>query len=61
MTNRAYKKAYLLMWYWSNYLQESFGKLDPSLVQTLCNEVTQFSNGTMVKLSDNRVGEIVFY
>ncbi len=41
-------------------LNESFGKLDPALVQTFINKVTSFHNGTLVKLSDNQVGEIVF-
>jgi HD-GYP domain-containing protein (c-di-GMP phosphodiesterase class II) len=39
---------------------ESFGKVDPSLVQVFINKTTQFGHGTLVKLSDNRVGEIVF-
>lgn len=39
---------------------ESFGKLDPLIVQTFINKVTQFSNGTIVKLSDDSIGEIVF-
>jgi HD-GYP domain-containing protein (c-di-GMP phosphodiesterase class II) len=39
---------------------ESFGKLDPSMVQVFINKSTQFGHGTLVKLSDNRVGEIVF-
>lgn len=39
---------------------ESFGKLDPSIVQTFIHKVTEFHNGTIVKLNDNRVGEIVF-
>ncbi|UJF33306.1 HD-GYP domain-containing protein [Paenibacillus hexagrammi] len=39
---------------------ESFGKLDPTLVQVFINKSTQISNGTLVKLNDNRVGEIVF-
>jgi len=39
---------------------EAFGKLDPHLVSTFIERVTQFHNGTIVKLSDNRIGEIVF-
>lgn len=39
---------------------ESFGKLDPVIVQTFINKVTQFHNGTRVRLSDERIGEIVF-
>lgn len=39
---------------------ESFGKLDPSLVQTFINQATQFSKGTIVRLNDGNVGEIIF-
>lgn len=61
MTNqRFYKTAtspYLVL---EQLFTESFGKVDPTLVQVFINKATQFSNGTLVKLSDNRVGEIVF-
>jgi len=61
MTNdRFYKTAmspYLVL---EQLFTESFGKVDPGLVQTFINKSTQISNGTLVKLSDNRVGEIVF-
>jgi HD-GYP domain-containing protein (c-di-GMP phosphodiesterase class II) len=61
MTNeRAYRKVkspYLVL---EDLLKESFGKLDPSLVQTFINRVTSLQNGTLVRLSDNRLGEIVF-
>jgi HD-GYP domain-containing protein (c-di-GMP phosphodiesterase class II) len=40
--------------------RESFGKVDPSLVQTFIYKVTQFHNSVKVKLSDGRRGEIVF-
>ncbi|WP_438445197.1 HD-GYP domain-containing protein [Gorillibacterium sp. sgz5001074] len=39
---------------------ESFGKLDPALVQTFIQKVTEFHNGTLVRLSDGRIGSIVF-
>lgn len=39
---------------------ESFGKLDPTLVQTFIGKVTQFHTGTLVRLSDGRIGSIVF-
>ncbi|MEX1029529.1 MAG: HD-GYP domain-containing protein [Paenibacillaceae bacterium] len=48
---------YLVMEELSN---ESFGKLDPVYVQTFIHKVTQFHTGMIVKLSDNRIGEIVF-
>lgn len=59
-TNRYHKSGtspYLVL---EQLLNESFGKLDPVLVQTFINKVTSFHNGTLVKLSDNRIGEIVF-
>jgi HD-GYP domain len=39
---------------------ESFGKLDPVYVRTLIEKLTSFHNGMVVRLSDNRLGEIVF-
>lgn len=39
---------------------ESFGKLDPVIVLTFIQKVTQLNNGTLVRLNDNRIGEIVF-
>jgi HD-GYP domain-containing protein (c-di-GMP phosphodiesterase class II) len=59
-TDRTYKTAdspYLVL---EQLFTESFGKVEPSMVQTFINKATQFGNGTLVKLSDNRVGEIVF-
>lgn len=41
-------------------LNDSFGKMEPAMVQTFVNKVTAFHNGMLVKLSDNRIGEIVF-
>jgi HD-GYP domain-containing protein (c-di-GMP phosphodiesterase class II) len=59
-SKREYKEArspYLVL---EQLFNESFGKLDPKLVQIFINKVTQFHNGTMVKLSDGSIGEIVF-
>ena len=42
------------MLYLEQLLTESFGKVDPTLVQIFINKSTQISNGTLVKLSDNR-------
>lgn len=39
---------------------EAFGKLDPTIVTTFISKVTQFHNGTMVRLSNGVIGEIVF-
>jgi HD-GYP domain-containing protein (c-di-GMP phosphodiesterase class II) len=59
-TDRFHKKGtspYLVL---EQLFNEAFGKMDPGLVQTFINKVTSFHNGTVVKLNDNRVGEIVF-
>lgn len=59
-SNRYHKKAtspYLVLEQLQN---EAFGKLDPALVQTFIKRVTQFHNGTIVRLNDGRIGEIVF-
>lgn len=40
--------------------KDAFGKVDPAIVNTFINKVTSFHTGTVVKLNDNRVGEIVF-
>jgi HD-GYP domain-containing protein (c-di-GMP phosphodiesterase class II) len=61
MSNPRYYKTAISSYLVLEELQkESFGKIDPLFVQTLINKVTTFQNGTVVKLSDNRVGEIVF-
>lgn len=41
-------------------LQESFGKLDPKIVQVFIHKSTQFHHGTTVRLSDGRRGSIIF-
>lgn len=38
----------------------SFGKINPQIVQTFINKTTSFHNGEVVKLNDDRVGEIVY-
>lgn len=40
--------------------KEAFGKLDPLIIQSFIDRNTQFHNGMLVQLNDNRVGEIVF-
>ncbi|SEG22002.1 HD-GYP domain-containing protein [Paenibacillus sp. UNC499MF] len=40
--------------------KDAFGKVDPAIVNTFINKVTSFHTGTIVRLNDNRVGEIVF-
>ncbi|MGG1879833.1 MULTISPECIES: HD-GYP domain-containing protein [Paenibacillus] len=39
---------------------ESFGKLDPMLVQTFIQRLTSFHHGMRVRLSNGSLGEIVF-
>ncbi|GIP36036.1 HD-GYP domain-containing protein [Paenibacillus sp. J2TS4] len=59
-SDRNHKKGispYLVL---EHIFNESFGKLDPELVQTFIHRVTSFHTGTKVILSDKRVGEIVF-
>ncbi|MEF3305286.1 HD-GYP domain-containing protein [Paenibacillus sp. GYB003] len=59
-SNRTYKKAqspYLVL---EQVQKESFGKLEPTIVSTFIHKVTQFHHGTIVRLSDNRIGEIIF-
>ncbi len=41
-------------------LQDQFGKFDMKVVQTLTKIMTNFSSGTKVRLSNNKIGEIVF-
>ncbi|MFD0590195.1 HD-GYP domain-containing protein [Paenibacillus sp. GCM10027627] len=58
--NRFYRKAvspYLVL---EQIQSDAFGKLDPGYVSTFVEKVTGIHNGTIVRLSDERVGEIVF-
>lgn len=58
--NKAYRKAvspYLVL---EQIQSDSFGKLDPGYVSTFVEKATQFHNGTIVRLSDGRIGEIIF-
>lgn len=58
--NKAYRKAaspYLVL---EQIQSDAFGKLDPGYVSKFIEKATQFHNGTVVRLSDNRIGEIVF-
>jgi len=58
--NRGYRNATSAYVVLEQILQDSFGKLDPAYVQTFIEKVTQFHNGTIVRLSDDRIGAIVF-
>ncbi|MEF3309536.1 HD-GYP domain-containing protein [Paenibacillus sp. GYB004] len=59
-SHRAYKKAESPYQVLEQVQKESFGKLEPTVVSTFINKVTQFHNGTVVRLSDDSVGEIIF-
>ncbi len=57
---KSYRKAqspYLVL---EQILKESFGKLDPVIVQTFIQKTTELYNGTKIRLSDGRSGEIIF-
>lgn len=41
-------------------LQDSFGKLDPKVVQVLYDQLTKFSIGSRVQLSDGRTGQVIY-
>lgn len=58
--DKSYRKAaspYLVL---EQIQSDSFGKLEPSYVRTFVEKVTQFHNGTIVRLNNERIGEIVF-
>lgn len=58
--NKVYQKAaspYIVL---EEIQKNAFGKLEPSYVRVFIERATQFHNGTVVKLSDGRSGEIVF-
>src|SRR5690606_8227152 len=59
--NNVYRKPispYLVL---EQIQSDAFGKLEPSYVRTCIAKVANFNTGTKVKLSDGRVGEIVFF
>ncbi|RNB62814.1 c-di-GMP phosphodiesterase, partial [Brevibacillus invocatus] len=59
-SDRVYQKAkspYVVV---EQLVQDSFGKLDPSIVHTFVDGITQFAVGTLVELSDGTIGKIVF-
>lgn len=59
-SDRVYQKAkspYVVV---EQLVQDSFGKLDPSIVHTFVEGITQFAVGTLVELSDGTIGKIVF-
>lgn len=59
-SDRVYQKAkspYVVV---EQLVQDSFGKLDPTIVHTFVDGITQFAVGTLVELSDGTIGKIVF-
>lgn len=58
--NKSYRKGVSPYFVLEQIQSDSFGKLEPSYVRIFVEKVTQFHNGTIVKLSDDRMGEIVF-
>lgn len=58
-SNRTYKKASSPFLVVEHLLQDSFGKLDPAVVSTFVNGITQFAAGTIVELNDGTVGRII--
>jgi HD-GYP domain-containing protein (c-di-GMP phosphodiesterase class II) len=59
-SDRIYKKALSPYRVVEQLIQDSFGKLDPTIVLTFVNGITQFSVGTIVELSDGTFGKIIF-
>jgi HD-GYP domain-containing protein (c-di-GMP phosphodiesterase class II) len=59
-SDRVYQKAQSPYVVAEQLLNDSFGKLDPTIVYTFVNGITQFAIGTLVELSDGTLGKIVF-
>lgn len=59
--NKVYRKPispYLVL---EQIQSDAFGKLEPMYVRIFIEKVANFNTGTKVKLSDGRIGEIVFF
>ncbi|NGQ96543.1 HD-GYP domain-containing protein [Brevibacillus sp. SYP-B805] len=59
-SERVYKKGLSPYLVAEQLIQDSFGKLDPTIVHTFVRGITQFSVGTAVELSDGTFGKIIF-
>lgn len=59
-SDRVYQKAISPYQVAEQLIQDSFGKLDPSIVLTFVNGIAQFSAGTVVELNDGSIAKIVF-
>lgn len=59
-SERVYQKAaspYVVV---EQLMQDSYGKLDPKIVHTFVEGITQFSSGTLVELNDGSIAKIIF-
>ena len=59
-TDRKHKEAvspYLVL---EELNQEAFGRLDPAFIRTFIQKLTEFHHGTVVRLNDGTIAEIVF-
>ncbi|MGW9128849.1 HD-GYP domain-containing protein, partial [Paenibacillus chitinolyticus] len=59
-SDRVHQKALSPYQVVEQLVQDSFGKLDPTIVRTFVEGITQFAVGTVVELSDGTIGKIVF-
>lgn len=59
-SNRIYQQALSPYVVVEQLVQDSFGKLDPTIVRKFVDGITQFAIGTIVELSDGTIGKIVF-
>lgn len=57
---KTYRKAQSPFMVLEELLKESFGKLDPFIVQTFIQKTTALYTDTKIRLSDGRYGEIIF-
>lgn len=58
--DRAYRPAMSPYVVLEQIEKDAFGSLDPGSVRKFIEKATQFQNGSLVRLSDGRIGEIVF-
>jgi HD-GYP domain-containing protein (c-di-GMP phosphodiesterase class II) len=59
-SDRVYQKAASPYIVAEQLVHDSFGKLDPIVVHTFVKGITQLAVGTLVELSDGKLGKIVF-
>lgn len=59
-SERVYQKAVSPYVVVEQLMKDSYGKLDPKIVHTFVEGITQFSSGTVVELSDGSIAKIIF-